>query len=635
MADFQPQDQPDEPFRLDPTATEAWRKGVDSDISTGVTSLVGPVDDQSIAGLTAGLRSAQAGKLATDEALSHEFNATAARDRAYRERAFSLEGVAANELPRPWNAEAEHKKWETNPIEGFGSVGGLFAMIASAFTKAPMENAINGMAGAINSIREGNEAGYQRAFDAYKTNVQLADQRFKMQHELYQDALSLGTTDLAVSQAKFHNAAIRFGDRQMLMLMENGMYPQVYEVLDARAKAHEQMMKMDEDIDLHRFRKAAIDSLKMNPPQTGDPVQDKMQLAAQMQRIYDGSGKYGTAEQEAVGRYVQENWRKSLQEFTDGLEKIHEQFSPKFLNIEGYRQAKQAWHDQHPGEQMPDIEDAKLLQQFGLTGVRGAGAAGAGGAALTNQRQIQQDAERHKAQMAAEHPDWGPDKLDQDRDRYVKERLIATTAPTGTILDTLRGKIDRIDNMDHTIDKVEELLKKHKAITGLGGKITRPAEIVSNIFGSNDTDRKQFERYVAELQEWAPAALNDRNGRPLSSEASKIEKIIAGINIGDTAANTARAYAELRPLLKTIKQQLQARGAGGESQTPPAQIEDPKDQGKGWDTMPGIIMNDASPGKQSSASEAPPVDGARKAPDGNWYVDDPDRPGKYLQVMSG
>ena len=37
--------------------------------------------------------------------------------------------------------------------------------------------------------------------------------------------------------------------------------------------------------------------------------------------------------------------------------------------------------------------------------------------------------------------------------------------------------------------------------------------------------------------------------------------------------------------------------------------------------------------KHSSAGNAPPVEGARKAPDGNWYVNDPDRPGKFLKVM--
>jgi hypothetical protein len=539
--------------------------------SPAIADLAGS-DDKSMSGLVSSLTELQRKKVGSDTKLEGEFNVESAQDRARREQAFKAEGVAASEMPKAWDADKEHKKWETNPIEGFGSAGGLFAMVASAFTKAPMENAINGMAGAINSIKEGNEAGYTRAYDAFKENVKLADQRFKTQHELYNDALSLGTADMAASQAKFRNAATKFGDSQMLMLAEHGMIKEIYELQSARATANEQMMKAADAIDLHTVQKAAVNAIKANPPATGDPVQDKMMLAAQIQRVYDANGKYGTAEQEAVGRYMQANMQKSPQEIADGLAEIHQKFSVKAPNIQGYQEARQAYMDAHDGAIPPD-EDAKLLQQFGLT-YRPPGATGSGGgASLTNERVINRDAEAHKQQMAKEHPDWDEAKLEADRDKYVKERKIATTAPTATNLDTIRGKQDRITNMDHTIDEVEALLKKHNALTGLGGKITRPAEVVGNIFGSNETDRKQFERYVAELQEWAPAALNDRNGRPLSSEASKIQTIIAGLNLGDTTANTARAYAELRPLLKTIKQQLEARGAGGSS-PPPAKSED-------------------------------------------------------------
>lgn len=34
-----------------------------------------------------------------------------------------------------------------------------------------------------------------------------------------------------------------------------------------------------------------------------------------------------------------------------------------------------------------------------------------------------------------------------------------------------------------------------------------------------------------------------------------------------------------------------------------------------------------------TASAQPPIEGARQAPDGNWYVSDPKRPGKYLKVV--
>lgn len=39
--------------------------------------------------------------------------------------------------------------------------------------------------------------------------------------------------------------------------------------------------------------------------------------------------------------------------------------------------------------------------------------------------------------------------------------------------------------------------------------------------------------------------------------------------------------------------------------------------------------------QQTAANEPPPVPGARKAPDGRWYVQDPHRHGKYLMVNTG
>ena len=41
-----------------------------------------------------------------------------------------------------------------------------------------------------------------------------------------------------------------------------------------------------------------------------------------------------------------------------------------------------------------------------------------------------------------------------------------------------------------------------------------------------------------------------------------------------------------------------------------------------------------TPGKQSAPSDTPPANysNAKKAPDGNWYIPDPNRPGKFLKV---
>jgi hypothetical protein len=534
--------------------------------SPAIADLAPPADDKSVSGLVSSLTALDRKKVADDTRITRESDEQQRRDREVSNHAFQMEGVAASEIPKPWDAEKEHKKWETDPLQGFGSAGGLFAMVASAFTKAPMENAINGMAGAINSIKEGNEAGYARAYDAFKTNVKLAEQRFKTQHELYSDALSLGQADAAASAAKLHNAAVRFGDSQMLMLAEHGMIKEIYELQAARASANEQMIKAADALDLHTIQKGAVDAIKKNPPSTGDPVQDKMMLAAQIQRIYDGGGKYGSAEQEAVGRFMQTSMNKSAQEIADGLAGIHQQFSAKAPNIEGYQTAKTAWAEQHPGETMPTDEDAKLLQQFGLTvGPRGTGGSGAG-KTLTNDRTINADAEEHKARMKKEHPDWDETKLDSDRDAYVKQRKAATATPSGNRVDDLQGKIDQTDNIIRESNANLDFLHQFKGGAGLMGKIMRGEEIGSNIVGAGtQTERVAFRRRVHELQEMVPRIITDSNGRPLKAAQDKVDDFVAGLSAGDTGPNTIRAYEDLIVEMQKRQGDYRKRKTGSES----------------------------------------------------------------------
>jgi hypothetical protein len=569
---------------------------------TAIADLAGG-EDKSMGGLVSSLTNIDRQKLKADTKITAESDEQQARDRAVRNHAFQMEGVAASEIPKPWDADKEHKKWEANPIEGFGSMGGLFAMVASAFTKAPMENAINGMAGAINSIKDGNEQGYQRAYDAFKTNVKLADQRFKTQHELYSDALNLGTADAAASDAKLRNAAVRFGDQHILMLAEHGMIKEIYELQAARASAHEAMMKAAEATDLHTVQKAAIEAVKKNPPNTGDPTRDKMLLAAQVHNIYAGGGlETGTPVQEAVGAYVQTHDPKDPK-FVDGLADIYAQFSAKAPNIQGYQDARQAAMDANNGTITPD-EDAKLLQQFGLTNVR----SGAGGGGNSQSSQARKT--RAIEEIQKKHADEGKPITIAEAEREYNKTVQIPSAHDVHSDDIQYAKAER---MESAMDELDGLLVKHKFMTGIGGTITRPVEALSNILGSNETDRKQFQRVATELKEWGQSVVNDRTGRPLSSEAKDAAVIFAGLNPGDTSANTIRAITELRPVIAKIKEQIRARGqgkgpvSGGETPAAPAKEEGGKRPL--WESAPvkgggdrseasrplGPVMSDADP----------------------------------------
>jgi hypothetical protein len=545
MADAQTQDDP--PYRLaGPDAMDSWRKDSDQ-TQPDIGSLVG-------GSTISDLVKVQKQKTAADIAITSEADKRLALDQARVDKAFAAEGVSAAEQLKPWDADKEHKRFEEDPIQGFGSVGGLFAMVASAFTKAPMENAINGMAGAINSIKAGDEAAYERAHQSWQENTKLALERFKTQHELYSDALGLMDHDQAAATAKLHNAAIRFGDSKTLILAEHGLFKELFELQASRASAAEQMQKASDNITESTFKKAAVNAVKLNPPNTGNPTQDKMMLAAQIHQIYAGGKEVGTPVQEAVGQYVQTHDMKDPK-FVDGLQEIYEKFTPKAVNIEGYRSWLATYVNTHDGKYPSAEEDAKMQQQFGLAGTRAGAGAGAGGSQSSQARKtraIQEIQDKHAA-------DGKPISMAEAEREYNKTVQI----PSAHDVHQDTAQYQKAERMESAMDEMDELLLKHKLITGLGGTVTRPFEVVGNILGSNETDRKQFQRIATELKEWGQSVVNDRSGRPLSSEAKDAAVIFAGLNPGDTSANTMRAIAELRPVIKKIKEQLKARSEGG------------------------------------------------------------------------
>ena len=535
------------------------------DPSPPIASLTGDTPTSSSSAI-ADLTKLKKSQLAEETKVIGDADTRLAKDQNRVEAAFKAEGVGGEDL-KPWDADKEHRKYEADPIQGIGSFGSLFAVAAAAFTKAPATNAMLGMAGAIEATKQGNEEAYNRAFASWKENTKLAEQRHKMMHEQYQDATSLMSTNMAAGQAKLHNLAVKYGDQNALMFLEHGMNKELFDMMSARDKAMSEQIELGDKVTEHTFKKMAVDALKKEPPNTGDPVADKMQLAAQIHRIMDPNGKYGTAEQEAVGKYVMAHLKDPPDKFADGLADIHQQFSAKSQNIEGYQNAKANWTEQHPGETMAAEEDAKLLQQFGLSPqARGTGGGTGTSSQAIKAKAIQEIQEKHKA-----------DGKPVSTAEAEKEYNLTRSVPSGNRIDDLQGKSDQSDNILTGIDKQLDTLGKIKGVSGLAGKIMRGEEIVGNIAGTTDTDRVEFRRRVHELQEIVPRILTDSSGRPLASAQKLTEDIVAGLNAGDTGPNTIRAYEELREEIKKRKADYQARKTG--TSAPPAGAAEPANAG--------------------------------------------------------
>jgi len=53
------------------------------------------------------------------------------------ERAFAAEGAALDSIPPEWNADQQMRDRIRSPLEDFGSLGSVFGILASQFTKNP------------------------------------------------------------------------------------------------------------------------------------------------------------------------------------------------------------------------------------------------------------------------------------------------------------------------------------------------------------------------------------------------------------------------------------------------------------------------------------------------------------------
>lgn len=195
-------------------------------------------------------------KIIKDDAIADQTEARMEQDRGIAKRHLEAQGVIADKL-EPWDAKQKSEEFYTDPIQAFGSLASVFGIIASAFTHAPMENALNASAAAMNAVKSNNAQEYERAHTAWKENMDLVQKRFNMEQTQYRDALDLMKTDQSAGETKLKAAAIRFNDQKTLALLSAGLLP---ELIDARAgitKAAEGLVKVQEAMDKQYYQKSA------------------------------------------------------------------------------------------------------------------------------------------------------------------------------------------------------------------------------------------------------------------------------------------------------------------------------------------------------------------------------------------
>lgn len=153
--------------------------------------------------------------------------------------------------------------------------------------------------------------------------------------------------------------------------------------------------------------------------------------------------------------------------------------------------------------------------------------------------------------------------------------------------------------MEQAANKIEQLL----------AVITKQTQELA------DKDKEaDIRAYQAETNRKIAAA--DANRKDYEAETDRLLKLGNSENLGQ----------EIKPVISQLIAGMVAAGeppSGGLGEVEP--VEDGLDSGAGLPANGGASMGDGG-------GEQPPMPGAQKAPDGQWYVENPQSPGSWLRV---
>jgi hypothetical protein len=479
-------------------------------------------------------------KIETDDAISAATERRAAADRQQMQRAFEQTGFEAATALKPWDAKEEARKTAYDPIEAFGSIGSVFGILASAFTHAPMANALNASAAAMEAVRAGKEDDFQRNFQAWKANNDLAVKRFEMERQHFTDAATLMDRDLAAGTRLASLNALRFGDQKAKLLLDMGMVKEWYELQESRAKLGEENIRLNGEITQDSLRRKVLETdpgWNVGNDPSKPPVDPRLVAVRRLEAFNRAYGVKETPQQELMGRWFFEHPEGTAEEAADYYKDTFVR-QPQTLSAQQF-------------QAVDDLVEQGVPREEAIRRVTQASAKPASGG--------QPGMGKEEALAVEELLRANPGMSRTEAIAQVK-RSAATI--TGNKADDIRSRIDLFDNSTTKIDAALETLNKHVLSAGLAGRVTRMGERVGNIFGSSDTDREQFMRDIKYLQTLAPQLLTDRHGRPLSSEAGSISDIIGGLSLGDTTANTIRSLEEVKRLYAKMREDNTKRLGG-------------------------------------------------------------------------
>jgi hypothetical protein len=196
-------------------------------------------------------------KIGTDALAAKNYRDREDRYRARQEQAAEALAFGVGDL-KPWNTQEAIAATKHNLWEEFGSPGFIFSMLASSFTAFPMVSALNGGAAAMNAINQGDMDAYNTAFDAWKANSELVIKRERMEQDYFSDIENLRKDNFEDWRNETAIGLAKFNDQRSLMLLHMGMFKELDEAREGKAKAVLEMEKSKQAIEENEVQRQIV-----------------------------------------------------------------------------------------------------------------------------------------------------------------------------------------------------------------------------------------------------------------------------------------------------------------------------------------------------------------------------------------
>ena len=369
-----------------------------------IDDLIGPKGDLSV--LQEQKIGAEGGMIAAEDRKQAAY-------RARQERMIAAEGATMDDL-NPWSAEKELSSRKTDLWEQFGSPGFVIAMLASSFSGAPMNSALNAGAAAMNAINSGDMDKYEKAYDAWKENSKLTLKRLDLEEKQFDQIGELAKSDAGSAHAKLAATLAQFDDKRKLALYQAGLEPELWKAIEQQKVSKVELQKATDLIEQNEIRRRIINA---DPDfKSGDPKK----MAAAIHRAdaaMQGDDSKMTPDQRFQLLWYREHPEGKSDEFAKAYGEFKRGEHPN-PGAENVPMVLQSWTDARGG-QPPTPEMKSIIQSaYQTKGSIGGSRIAQIGTALATIKQ----------RMAA------GERLDDDAQEKILREAVQQ-APTGMTLD--------------------------------------------------------------------------------------------------------------------------------------------------------------------------------------------------------